>query len=109
MGRIVRLTREHTFALSIQAHGEPRCAAFFSHCPLPIQNHELLKSGAHLVFCMRVAKSTSWPDAPRVAISRSGDGANSWCSVGILQNTQVFSRILRIAHQLLAVATLGFG
>ena len=31
------------------------------------------KSCAHLVFCMRVTNGTSWSDAPRTAIAKSGD------------------------------------
>ena len=46
------------------------------HCPLPIQNHELSKSCAHLDFCMRLANGTSWPDAPRKAIAKLGEAEN---------------------------------
>ena len=58
---------------------ERRCVLPLCHCPLPIQNHELSKSCAHLDFCMRLANGTSWPDAPRKNIAKLGEAANGAC------------------------------
>ena len=71
---------------------ERRCVLPLCHCPLPIQNHELSKGRAHLVFSMRVANSTSWPDALTIAIAKSGDAANRACEFSCQEATRVAYR-----------------
>ena len=71
---------------------ERRCVLPLSHWPLPIQKHELSKSCAHLVFCMRPRICTSLPDVPTGLIAKSGEGAFLACELGCQETTGVVCR-----------------